>query len=52
MHCGTQSIFKKRLKKGGPEEEALMELYRKLRPGEPPTVLGGTQLLDSLDPAV
>src|SRR4028118_2357834 len=24
-----------------------MELYRKLRPGEPPTVLGGTQLLDS-----
>ena len=24
-----------------------MELYRKLRPGEPPTVLGGQQLLDS-----
>ncbi len=29
------------------EEEALMELYRKLRPGEPPTVAGGQQLLDS-----
>jgi DNA-directed RNA polymerase subunit beta len=29
------------------EEEALMELYRKLRPGEPPTVSGGAQLLES-----
>lgn len=29
------------------EEEALLELYRKLRPGEPPTVNGGTQLLES-----
>ncbi|MFS8893815.1 DNA-directed RNA polymerase subunit beta [Synechococcus sp. O70.1] len=29
------------------EEEALMELYRKLRPGEPPTVSGGQQLLES-----
>ncbi len=29
------------------EEEALMELYRKLRPGEPPTVAGGEQLLQS-----
>jgi DNA-directed RNA polymerase subunit beta len=29
------------------EEEALLELYRKLRPGEPPTVSGGQQLLDS-----
>ena len=29
------------------EEEALMELYRKLRPGEPPTVAGGSQLLES-----
>jgi DNA-directed RNA polymerase subunit beta len=29
------------------EEESLMELYRKLRPGEPPTVGGGQQLLDS-----
>jgi DNA-directed RNA polymerase subunit beta len=29
------------------EEEALMELYKKLRPGEPPTVSGGQQLLDS-----
>ncbi|NEP59323.1 MAG: DNA-directed RNA polymerase subunit beta [Symploca sp. SIO2G7] len=35
-------------KEGNPsEEEALMELYRKLRPGEPPTVSGGQQLLDS-----
>ncbi len=35
-------------KEGNPsEEEALMELYRKLRPGEPPTVTGGQQLLDS-----
>ncbi|PSN15934.1 DNA-directed RNA polymerase subunit beta, partial [filamentous cyanobacterium CCP5] len=29
------------------EEEALLELYRKLRPGEPPTVNGGEQLLNS-----
>ena len=29
------------------EDEALMELYRKLRPGEPPTVSGGQQLLES-----
>lgn len=29
------------------EEEALMELYRKLRPGEPPTIAGGEQLLQS-----
>lgn len=35
-------------KEGNPgEEEALMELYRKLRPGEPPTVSGGLQLLES-----
>ena len=35
-------------KEGNPsEEEALIELYKKLRPGEPPTVNGGQQLLDS-----
>ncbi len=35
-------------KEGNPtEEEALLELYRKLRPGEPPTVAGGEQLLYS-----
>jgi DNA-directed RNA polymerase subunit beta len=35
-------------KEGNPsEDEALMELYRKLRPGEPPTVSGGKQLLES-----
>jgi DNA-directed RNA polymerase subunit beta len=35
-------------KEGNPsEEEALIELYKKLRPGEPPTVSGGQQLLDS-----
>jgi len=35
-------------KEGNPsEEEALLELYRKLRPGEPPTVSGGKQLLES-----
>ncbi|MGK7924351.1 MAG: DNA-directed RNA polymerase subunit beta [Spirulina sp.] len=35
-------------KEGDPsEEEALMELYKKLRPGEPPTVNGGKQLLES-----
>ncbi|MEO0310001.1 MAG: DNA-directed RNA polymerase subunit beta, partial [Gloeomargarita sp. DG02_3_bins_56] len=35
-------------KEGNPtEEEALLELYRKLRPGEPPTVGGGEQLLHS-----
>jgi DNA-directed RNA polymerase subunit beta len=34
-------------KEGNPsEEEALLELYRKLRPGEPPTVSGGQQLLE------
>ncbi len=41
--------FQKTLdKEGNPtEEEALLELYRKLRPGEPPTVSGGQQLLES-----
>ncbi len=41
--------FEKTIEKEGQfsEEEALMELYRKLRPGEPPTVLGGQQLLES-----
>ncbi len=41
--------FQKSLEKEGnyTEEEALMELYRKLRPGEPPTVSGGQQLLES-----
>ena len=35
-------------REGNPsEEEALLELYRKLRPGEPPTVSGGQQLLNS-----
>ncbi len=35
-------------KEGNPsEEEALLELYRKLRPGEPPTVTGGHQLLNA-----
>ena len=42
--------FQKTIEKEGQfgEEEALMELYRKLRPGEPPTVAGGEQLLHSL----
>ncbi|MEL7520707.1 MAG: DNA-directed RNA polymerase subunit beta, partial [Cyanobacteria bacterium J06553_1] len=41
--------FQKTIDKEGQfsEEEALLELYRKLRPGEPPTVNGGQQLLDS-----
>ncbi len=41
--------FEKTVEKEGQytEEEALMELYRKLRPGEPPTVSGGQQLLES-----
>ncbi len=41
--------FQKTIEKEGEftEEEALMELYKKLRPGEPPTVSGGSQLLDS-----
>jgi DNA-directed RNA polymerase subunit beta len=41
--------FQKTIEKEGEfgEEEALMELYRKLRPGEPPTVSGGSQLLES-----
>ncbi|MBD2092833.1 DNA-directed RNA polymerase subunit beta [Microcoleus sp. FACHB-1515] len=41
--------FQKTIEKEGQfsEEEALLELYRKLRPGEPPTVTGGTQLLES-----
>jgi DNA-directed RNA polymerase subunit beta len=42
-------FFQKTLEKEGnpTEEEALLELYRKLRPGEPPTVNGGKQLLES-----
>jgi len=41
--------FQKTIEKEGQfsEDEALMELYRKLRPGEPPTVSGGNQLLES-----
>jgi DNA-directed RNA polymerase subunit beta len=41
--------FQKTIEKEGQfsDDEALMELYRKLRPGEPPTVSGGQQLLDS-----
>jgi DNA-directed RNA polymerase subunit beta len=41
--------YQKTIEKEGQfgEEEALLELYRKLRPGEPPTVSGGQQLLDS-----
>ncbi|MBR8828856.1 MAG: DNA-directed RNA polymerase subunit beta [Gomphosphaeria aponina SAG 52.96 = DSM 107014] len=41
--------FQKTLEKEGnpSEEEALIELYRKLRPGEPPTVSGGQQLLEN-----
>ena len=41
--------FQKTVDKEGQfsEDEALMELYRKLRPGEPPTVSGGQQLLES-----
>ena len=41
--------FQKTIDKEGQfsEEEALLELYRKLRPGEPPTVSGGEQLLHS-----
>ncbi len=44
-----QEFYQKTLdKEGNPsEEEALLELYRKLRPGEPPTVSGGQQLLES-----
>ncbi|BAQ61226.1 DNA-directed RNA polymerase beta subunit [Geminocystis sp. NIES-3708] len=35
-------------KEGNPTtDEALMELYRKLRPGEPPTVSGGQALLET-----
>jgi len=42
-------FYQKTVEKEGQygEEEALMELYRKLRPGEPPTVAGGEQLLIS-----
>jgi DNA-directed RNA polymerase subunit beta len=41
--------FQKTIEKEGEfsEDDALMELYRKLRPGEPPTVNGGAQLLES-----
>jgi DNA-directed RNA polymerase subunit beta len=41
--------FQKTIDKEGEfgEEDALLELYRKLRPGEPPTVSGGSQLLES-----
>ncbi|MDJ1182814.1 DNA-directed RNA polymerase subunit beta [Roseofilum casamattae] len=41
--------FEKTIEKEGDftDEEALLELYRKLRPGEPPTVNGGQQLLES-----
>ncbi|MGK7891174.1 MAG: DNA-directed RNA polymerase subunit beta [Leptolyngbyaceae cyanobacterium] len=43
------AYFQKTIEKEGQfgEDDALMELYRKLRPGEPPTVAGGQQLLES-----
>ena len=46
---GHPEYYQKTVEKEGQygEEEALMELYRKLRPGEPPTVAGGEQLLHS-----
>lgn len=42
-------FFQKTIEKEGQfdEEEALKELYRKLRPGEPPTETGGRLLLES-----
>ncbi|MEN9245691.1 MAG: DNA-directed RNA polymerase subunit beta [Thermostichales cyanobacterium BF4_bins_65] len=48
-HLRHPEFFQKTMEKEGQysEEEALMELYRKLRPGEPPTVTGGQQLLES-----
>ncbi len=41
--------FRKTIEKEGSftEDDALLELYRKLRPGEPPTVAGAQQLLHS-----
>ncbi|CAD0230798.1 DNA-directed RNA polymerase subunit beta [Planktothrix agardhii] len=41
--------FEKTIEREGEfsEDDALMELYRKLRPGEPPTVAGGEQLLNN-----
>ncbi|MDG2991810.1 DNA-directed RNA polymerase subunit beta [Candidatus Synechococcus calcipolaris G9] len=41
--------YQKTIEKEGKfsEDDALLELYRKLRPGEPPTVSGGQQLLES-----
>ncbi|MDM7327310.1 MAG: DNA-directed RNA polymerase subunit beta [Thermosynechococcus sp. Uc] len=41
--------YQKTIEKEGKfsEEDALIELYKKLRPGEPPTVSGGQQLLES-----
>jgi hypothetical protein len=39
--CGNPEYFQKTIEKEGQfsEEEALLELYRKLRPGEPPRCL-------------
>jgi len=45
MPCVTQSIFKEK-KKAVFQRRCLMELYKNYVP-EPPTVLGGQQLLDS-----
>jgi DNA-directed RNA polymerase subunit beta len=44
-----REYFQKTIDKEGQfdEEEALKELYRKLRPGEPPTESGGRELLKS-----
>jgi DNA-directed RNA polymerase subunit beta len=48
-HLRHPDFFQKTLEKEGnpTEEEALLDLYRKLRPGEPPTVSGGQALLES-----
>jgi len=44
-----REVYQKSIEKEGQyeEEEALKELYRKLRPGEPPTEAGGRELLRS-----
>jgi len=44
-----REVYQKTIEKEGQfeEEEALKELYRKLRPGEPPTEAGGRELLRS-----
>lgn len=48
VHCGPYLLHTLQADKNQNREEALLDIYRALRPGEPPTVEGGELLFKSL----